>query len=130
MATAPRRETMIALRARRTSHQVATAVYLHEHVRQLITRCTSCGNEFVPTEAGQERCPQCMPKTSRSRPNNIADDAPPPPRRRISSALLKIHDALISRDIDPSDAERVIAIFAIIAAFIAFAVLVFDPTRH
>lgn len=130
MATAPRRETLIALRARRKSHQVATAAYLHEHVRPLLQKCQSCGNEFAPTEVGQEHCPQCISKTSRSGPNITAEEIPPPRRGRISATVLKIHDALISREIVPSDAARVIAVSAIIAALLGFALLMLDPTRH
>ena len=50
---------MIALRARRTAHQVASSLYLHQHTKSLLRRCTDCGKEFVPDHRAQHRCPEC-----------------------------------------------------------------------
>jgi hypothetical protein len=59
MATAPRRETLIALRARRTAHQVASAVHLQQHSRPLLPKCPHCGREFLPRESTQTWCGSC-----------------------------------------------------------------------
>jgi uncharacterized protein (UPF0212 family) len=122
MATAPRRETMIALQARRTSHQVATAAYLHEHVRPLLQRCQSCGNEFAPLDVGQECCPQCATKPNAVTTNVVVEESPQAlVRGRASLIVSEAHDAPTSRTIITADTLAVIAIFAILVAYIVFA---------
>jgi len=60
MATAPRRETLIALRARRTAHQVATDVHLAQHAKSLLRTCKECGRDFAPERDDQDRCQNCV----------------------------------------------------------------------
>ena len=59
MATARRRETLIALRARRTAHRVATDLFLYEHSKPLTVDCARCKRPFYPLQ-GETICPNCV----------------------------------------------------------------------
>lgn len=59
MAAERRRETLIALRARRTAHRVATDVYLFQHSKPLTIECVQCHRPFCPLNA-ETICPGCV----------------------------------------------------------------------
>jgi hypothetical protein len=58
MATAPRRETLIALRARRTAYRVASDLLLFQRTKALTINCLRCRRSFVPMK-GEKICPNC-----------------------------------------------------------------------
>jgi hypothetical protein len=60
MATAPRRETLIALRARRTAHRVASDLYLFQHSKPLTIDCAKCRRAFCPLK-DETICSNCVP---------------------------------------------------------------------
>jgi hypothetical protein len=59
MATAPRRETFIALRARRTAHRVATDVQLTGRSRLIRKQCWNCREYFLTDQAEHLLCEHC-----------------------------------------------------------------------
>ncbi len=58
MAEKFRRETLIALRARRTAYRVATDVLLHRSKLKIHT-CVDCGAEFATDNDNEQRCAAC-----------------------------------------------------------------------
>ena len=107
---------MIALRARRTAHQVASAVYLHQHTRALLKTCKICRRDFVPDEASQTRCPICSkwPAFALHAGSQIASD-------------------WANDDATPSGINRLADILGLIAAFgviITFVCFVLSSMKH
>jgi ribosomal protein S27AE len=84
MATAPRRETLIALRARRTAHQVSTALHLHQHSHQLLQQCSNCGRDFLPERDEQTECGTCVRVLTYQLPYETPVVVQPRPRLRPS----------------------------------------------
>jgi hypothetical protein len=58
MAAERRRETMIALRARRTAYRVASDLFLFQHSKPLAIDCSRCRRSFLPVKS-ETICPNC-----------------------------------------------------------------------
>jgi hypothetical protein len=91
MATAPRRETFIALRARRTAHRVATDVQLTGRSRLIRKQCWNCREYFLTDRAEQLLCEHCRELEQAHWPAPAPPEDPQPlkdPREPVPLRLL------------------------------------------
>jgi hypothetical protein len=91
MATAPRRETFIALRARRTAHRVATDVHLTGRSRLIRKQCWNCREYFLTDRAEQLLCEHCRELEQAHWPAPAPPEDPQPlkdPREPVPLRLL------------------------------------------
>jgi hypothetical protein len=74
----PNRETLIALRSRRTAWQLVSAFLLGRRPTFQPPTCADCGRSFIPGErddASAPRCAMCI----RDRANRVRPRPPQPP---------------------------------------------------
>jgi hypothetical protein len=112
MASEPRRETLIALQARRKAHRVATDVSLAHRSALESRNCVNCGAEFSVENDDATLCPHCRAWTEAS---PIASYS----LRQVSRFRLPDLPLIRkSRVIDLVDAIGVLIAFLVIFAFI------------